>query len=370
MNLKENIAFFLGSHEDAYKIILTKLNKYDVENLDNLINLISYMDDNEFFIDFNNVVEHVRNLDGFKYKKDPIFSSNNVFVNMACSQLDNPKFQFLRSSKFLVNLPVFEATLMLIELNFYFYSNDDIKSIPDVVKLVFDGNIICYFTFFVDEFKKEKALPSFSEDFFDKISKITFNSEISKELDNIINKYIILVGEHIVSLDVNNSIIACAKYLMACNALKHKRNGVSCEDVVVGYTLALKLLTEDIREYVIKYYVEDLNLKISDFEVDKNNYDIQDNRIGFKSVVSIIFAILAFLEVIIVITIIIEILGFEFSNNPLIRLPTLIVSFYVARKFYNYLIEGNDKNLFENGKSKAMIIFIMIFIITIIIGYI
>ena len=371
MNLKENITFFLGSNEDSYKIILTKLNKYNnVEGLDNLISLISCIDDNDFLIDFNNVVEDVRNLDDFKYKKDPIFSSNNDFIKMACSQLDNPKFPFSRSPKFWVNLPVFEATLMLIELNFYFYSDMDVKSNHNLVKLVFDSDIICYLTFLVDEFKAGSDIPRFSEDFFDKISKITFNSEISKEFDNIINKYIMLIGEHIVSLEFNNSIIACAKYLMACNALKHGRDAVSCEDVVVGYTLALKLLTEDIGEYVIKYYNEDNDLKITDFIVDKNSADVQDEGLGFKGAVSIIFAILAFLEVILVTTAIISPLGLEFANNPIIRIPTLIVSFYVARKFYNYLTEGNDKDLFEKGKSKAMIIFIIIFIITSVIGFI
>ena len=55
MNLKENITFFLGSNEDSYKIILTKLNKYNnVEGLDNLISLISCIDDNDFLIYFNN----------------------------------------------------------------------------------------------------------------------------------------------------------------------------------------------------------------------------------------------------------------------------------------------------------------------------
>ena len=37
---------------------------------------------------------------------------------------------------------------------------------------------------------------------------------------------------------------------MGCNALKRGSCKVSCEDVVVGYTLALKFVSEDMRQYV------------------------------------------------------------------------------------------------------------------------
>ena len=122
------------------------------QDLDNLIKMISCMNENNYFADFNNTVEHLRNSDDFRYKKDPIYSSNNDFIKMACSQLDNPKFPFSRSPKFWVNLPVFEATLMLIELNFYFYSDMDVKSNHDLVKLVFDSDIICYLALFASIF--------------------------------------------------------------------------------------------------------------------------------------------------------------------------------------------------------------------------
>ena len=372
MNLKEKIIYFLESNEKTYEKVFTKLNNYDVVGLDNLINMVSCMDENNYFADFNNTVEYLRNSDDFRYKKDPIYSSNNDFIKMACSYLDNPKFQFIRTPKFLVNLSVVKAVLVLIEFNFYFYSDENVKSNLDIVNLIYNSDIICHFTFFVDEFKKGYTIPNFSKSFFDKISKITFDSEKSKDLfDYLIRNYlhITMVCENDVSFTFDSHMRVCARYFMSCNALKYGRDCVSCEDVVVGYALALKLLTEDIREYVIKYYNGDEDLKIADFVVDKNSGDVQDDGLGFKGVVSIIFAILAFLEVILVITAIIDPLGLEFANNPIIRIPTLIVSFYVASKFYDYLTEGDDKNLFENGKSKAMIVFIIIFIITSVIGF-
>ena len=60
--------------------------------------------------------------------------------------------------------------------------------------------------------------------------------------------------------------------------------------------------------------------------------------------------------------------GMQFTDNPIIRFGTLIISALAASAFYNYLTEGNDMNLFEDGKSKVMIIFVIIFIITVIVG--
>ncbi len=174
------------------------------------------------------------------------------------------------------------------------------------------------------------------------------------------NLFTIILVEKDVSLRFDSHLRVCAKYLMACNALKHGRDSITCEDVVVGYTLTLKLLTEDIRDYVIKYYDKDTNLKISDFEAAENN-NVQNDGLGFKIVISIIFAILAFFEVLLIIIYIKEMIlpGLPFTNNPIIRFPVLIISVYFAKKFYNYLTEGGDKNLFEDGKSKVMLILLL-----------
>ena len=46
---------------------------------------------------------------------------------------------------------------------------------------------------------------------------------------------------------------------MICNALKRGSLKINCEDVVIGYTLALKLITEDIRPYVRKAFYNKYN---------------------------------------------------------------------------------------------------------------
>ena len=160
---------------------------------------------------------------------------------------------------------------------------------------------------------------------------------------------------------------------MACNALKHGRDSIICEDVVVGYTTALRLLTDDIREYVIKYSGNNEIDSLSNFEAGNDDIEVvKDNGIGFKGVVSIIFAILAFFEVLFIIIYIKEIFapGMPFTNNPILRLGSLAVCVFIAKKFYNYLTQGNDKDLFEDGKSIVMLIFIIIFIITVVFGII
>ena len=43
---------------------------------------------------------------------------------------------------------------------------------------------------------------------------------------------------------------------MACNALKRDSLKINCEDVVVGYTMALKLITEDMSQYVRTAFYE------------------------------------------------------------------------------------------------------------------
>ena len=58
----------------------------------------------------------------------------------------------------------------------------------------------------------------------------------------------------------------------------------------------------------------------------------------------------------------------EFTDIPILRFGVLIIGFFIARRFYDYLTEGNDLNLFEEGRSKVMLVFISLFIITIIIG--
>lgn len=375
MNFKEEAMFLFGSNEKAYKLIFSKLSDYkDVDGLDNLINLISSMGKNNYFVEFYDGIEVFINSKEFKYTKSPIHNSTNDFIIMAESKLESSRFP-LFPSKHLINFTSMEAVLIIVELNFYFFSKGNFKSINNVNDLIFNGNLIYHLSFFVDEFKEDLSIPNYSEKFFQNLSDIKFDGKKSEQLHyDILWDYISLImREDDISPLFNSTICICAKYLMACNALKYGRDGICCEDVVVGYTLALRLLCEDIREYVIKYYDGKMDFKIDDFEgetIESNDDVVSNDGWGFKGFLSLIFAILAFFEVIIVCVYIKEwfMPGMEFTDIPILRFGVLIIGFFIARRFYDYLTEGSDLNLFEDGRSKVMLIFIVLFIITIIIG--
>ena len=91
--------------------------------------------------------------------------------------------------------------------------------------------------------------------------------------------------------------------------------------------------------------------------------DDENTNEGFsvKGAVSLIFAILCFLEIVFLVSIYMNTINqsFEFSDDPLIRFVVLIVSFFVSRMFFNYL--NDDMTKF---KYFVMTVFIIIFIIT------
>lgn len=374
MNFKEELQFLSGSNEKAYKIVFTKLNDYwDVDGLDDLINLISSMHGNNCFVEFYDGVDVFVNSKEFKYSKSPIYNSTNDFIIMAESELESSGFP-LFPSKHLITFASMEAVLTIVELNFVFFSNWDFKSINDVIDLIFNGNIISHLSFFVDEFNMDFQIPYYCESFFQKLSNIKFDGKRSKDLHNdILWNYIYLImSDNDISQLFGNAICISAEYLMACNALKYGRDSICCEDVVVGYTLALRLLCEDIREYVLKYSGGNSDLKMVDFEKTMNKNDVvSDDGWGFKGFLSLIFAILAFLEVVVVCVYVKEwfVPGMEFTDVPILRFGVLIMGFFIARIFYNYLTKGDDIDLFEEGRLKVMFIFVVIFVITILMGF-
>ena len=54
----------------------------------------------------------------------------------------------------------------------------------------------------------------------------------------------------------------------------------------------------------------------------------------------------------------------EFSSNPLIRFPALIIFFIIIVVFRSYLIE-NEKEEFTNSQIRLMIILTVIFVVTV-----
>ena len=98
--------------------------------------------------------------------------------------------------------------------------------------------------------------------------------------------------------------------------------------------------------------------------MDGGNDDKQVVRVGNK-LIALIFSVLAFIwtGLFFVFAQLILFPDMSFSDNGLIRLIGLLICFAVASKFYDYFTDRND------GKSMAMVIIIVVFIITLVMGF-
>jgi len=95
-------------------------------------------------------------------------------------------------------------------------------------------------------------LPDYNEYFVEDLKNMQYKDERARLLEDFLRcGYLGLIAdEKVISLKFYNNIKVSAWYLMACNALKRGSLKISCEDVVVGYTVTLKCIVEDMRPYV------------------------------------------------------------------------------------------------------------------------
>ena len=144
-----------------------------------------------------------------------------------------------------------EGFLMLIQFNYFYYSKMGCSRFK-VMEMGCGGDIIQYLSFFTDEYKLFPDLPDYDESFFNNLKNMTYVDERARLLEDFLRcgyLSLILVEQNL-SGSFFNHIKASAQYLMACNALKRGSLKISCEDVVIGYTLTLKCIVEDMRPYV------------------------------------------------------------------------------------------------------------------------
>ncbi len=339
----------------------------DVVGLNEYKDFVVGLRDSGILIEFDRISKYVTddsNFDEGSYKPSSI---SNDFFKMANNKLYSSviPIYFASIHGFVTSANV-EALLMLINFNYFYYSDMRCSRIKSIEK-VFGGDIIQYVSFFTDEFKSMHVLPDFDESFFDDLRNVDYEDDRARILEDFLRcGYLsLIIDEQEISWSFFNNIKLSAKYFIACNALKRGSLKASCEDVVVGYTLALRMIGEDIREYVIKYSdgdESDLYIDNSENNVYLKDDENQDEGNGVGKGVAFIFAVLAFLEVIFLISFVTILFAPELisSHNQANRLAALFLSFIVARKFYDYLR--------SNRKLMVMLTFIIVFIITIVIG--
>lgn len=110
---------------------------------------------------------------------------------------------------------------------------------------------------YVDEYKTNEKEPLYFEDFLRKLKRVKYKNKKVKDLDYSIKGYlsfIVLKDEFFDRLF--NNIKYSSIYLRACSAVKNGRD-VTCEDVIIAYSLIFDLIINNQTEYIEKYFDED-----------------------------------------------------------------------------------------------------------------
>lgn len=244
--------------DKSFKRKYEEFNKYkDVEGLMKYKELVVSLRDSDILIEFDKIGHYV--IDDDNFKDDPCKPKSkitNEFLKMANRQISTtiPAIQ-IQSIQGFVTFNDIEGLLMLIQFNYFYYSKSRCSRYR-VMEMGIGGDIIQYLTFFTDDYKSLPKLPEYDESFFDNLKNMKYENERARLLEDFLRcGYLGLIAdEQKISVNFFNNIKVSAQYLMACNALKRGSNTINCEDVVVGYTLTLKCIVEDMRPYVRAAY--------------------------------------------------------------------------------------------------------------------
>ena len=249
-----NIRTIIEGLDKSYEREYAKFDEYsDVEGLCDFKDLVVSLRDIDILIEFDKLAHYI--IDDRNFKTEPFLHSkiSNEFLTMANEKLSSSVIPiYYEPIRGFVTFENIEALLMLINFNYFYYCNMNCSRVKSIEK-VFGGNIIQYLSFFTNDFiKSMQDLPDYDDSFFDDLKSVHYEDERARLLEDFLRcGYLsLIVVEQNISWAFFNNIKSSTIHLMACNALKRGSLKVNCEDVVVGYTLTLKLITEDIGKYV------------------------------------------------------------------------------------------------------------------------
>lgn len=143
----------------------------------------------------------------------------------------------------------------MIQASYIFNSGHRLNNEED--KAIQLSDIMAHITFFVEDYDNQnKQIPNYNINFFKKLHNLNWKSKKAKKLEKTI-----YTGCFSDFFTYNNlPFLFCRTfgraptYLMGCNALKEGRNSINSEDVVIGYLTTFKIILNDIRPQVWKYY--------------------------------------------------------------------------------------------------------------------
>jgi len=230
---------------------LDVVKEYDVNRLDELLDVIKHVKDNNILDDAADYAFDLRDtfydegIDDGVSKEVPFMSSAIEILGGYNSPIYINRYRFADAA-------CLEAMEYIIYTNYFINSG---KTEKEVFEYCSKGDILICLTLFVEDFKDVKEVPHHYRNTLRKIKRVKWENNDVNMFDDDIISYLscVFLDE---SARFFNNFKYGAVYLMACSAVKHNRD-VTYEDVVIGYLLVFQLLCEDLTPYVDKYYDEE-----------------------------------------------------------------------------------------------------------------
>jgi len=241
----------LGTWDEIFEKDIKKLNEFQhIDRLDEIISILRGLRHDEFFKDLANLVR-----DG----KKGLLDSRNVwvfkdyegssFLGLGIKEMKSRSPIYLPPLTKFVNDTSLLAMYAMLQLSYIYDSGH--KLTENEHKSIIFGEIGQFVTFFVEDFDNPRKLPKFSADFFKKLKNVYYEDKNTKKLNyKIYNVVTDITNENFTPSIFNRTFIYSIFYLEACNALKHGRDVVTYDDVVVAYLTNFKILMSEIRSLV------------------------------------------------------------------------------------------------------------------------
>ena len=249
----EDVRRDIDGLDKSFEKDYAKFEEYgDVKGLCELKDFMVSIRNSNILIEFDELAHYMMDDDEFKRSLPTRSGVDNEFYLLGKKILANSFIPiYFESVHGFVALEAMEALLMIVQFNYYYYTKKKCSRYVAYEK-AFESDFIQYLSFFTDDYKFLPELPDFDESFFRNLKNTSFEDERARLLEDFLRcgYFSSITIEQDITWRFFNNIKFAARYLMACNALKRGSLKMNCEDVVVGFTLALKLITEDIRQYV------------------------------------------------------------------------------------------------------------------------
>ena len=242
---------FYGEYLDKLIVNWSHINR-----IDELIDILKSLEDNEVFCRFGN-------LDAIGDDRNEMFTFNHSKVPFLVAAYNGLGHDHLipiyipELTRKIVNRDDLICILSIVQISYVAFSGHYLKYKED--KMIKLSNIVPALTFFIEDYDNTRnKLLEYDVNFFKRLHHLYWLNKNARKLDVAVSRVFGSVfGMWRLNFATARTFRRAAFYLMGCNALKNNRDGISTDDVVVGYLTAFKVVLNDIRPIVRKWYDED-----------------------------------------------------------------------------------------------------------------